>query len=437
MGTSEASGDNARALRSTLRSPEERPTMEAEGLVGLGDERRQTIQATTQLGDLPNELLDEIYQYLSIDGPPPSWAYFSKGPALNRPMKRQPLKHLSCVSRLWRYRTLPWLFNHCFLNIDFELSEASKAQEERCANIVMFTDFLFRHRLQSTVESIVLFSRQNLFARAPSRHSEAFLEETDLRLLWSQLCCIVSPAQLIIVAPPATLAHLLEKTIPMEDEWAFDIPLQAVSLKRPTSPPDALSAQKKRGLHTDPILAAHPWTHLSLMEGSALPAYHTYEYFLKETPSLLHSLSVFGPRKALLDSLASLRYTAFFPFYNHVDLLLSLARHCPRLREFRIQIAPCEAEMDVMQHQMRQLDPRDLWMEADTSYSLILHAVREMGLHGSLQEFVSEDCVWMNNLYEVEKTFAAVLIGWNRRERGIWSKGEIDAGDETSGETFS
>ncbi|KAI9837134.1 MAG: hypothetical protein M1837_003130 [Sclerophora amabilis] len=371
-----------------------------------------------RLGELPNELLDKVYAYLDVL--PPSRSNLEQDPSPTRPETAPTLKQLSCTSRLWRSKTLPWLFRYCYVNLHLESPESPQELTEAHWNILPFTRFLITAGLVTCVKSMVLHARQDFSLHEPLWQRPSQKPHARFNLgstLWPALYRVIAPEELMIVAPPATLGYLTGNTVDLADAWAFDIPFQVLSLSRSiiTIP----EVNRSDFVNDSPLLAAYPWKGMMLVEGSSIPAYHTYEYFLKTMPSVVPALRDGPQGKSLQGSLTSFRYTAVFPFYNHLDFVLTFVKACDLLYKLRIRITPCKGS-EMLECYMDYLDPNDLWMEVDTSYTLILHTVHAMGLKGTLKEFVSDDCVESEDIRHPESMFEHVLSGWRRLTPGSY-----------------
>ena len=208
------------------------------------------------------------------------------------------------------------------------------------------------------------------------------------------------------------------------DSWAFNMPLQSItfSLQPNAAHICALSSRS--------LLTALPWTSFIVNEGSSLKAYSQYEYFMKRTPSLLSALSTpgstptFNPEaSALFANLTSFSYTAIFPFYNHVDEVLKLIRQMHNLRYLSTKLCP-EPGSSVIDEETRggHIDLNDAWMEFDTSYSLVSHAVEAMGVEKKLVEFQALD-IRMEGIREnLVGMIGQRLKGWVYAGDGLWRK---------------
>jgi len=353
--------------------------------------------STSPLGLLPNELLDQILSELSIE--PPSAGKLHHPPTLELTRSRtRDLKHLAQSSSALLKVVRPWLFRHVRLGL----------QDERA-----FRSFVTKSGLDRYVDSIVVIG-----VDSPDHQADPHW--------WRSVFEYIDPIRVAVLAPPAFIGKTLGTPIMDSDSWAFDIPLQVLQLEcdRSSDTPDSASQSS--------LLSLRPWTSLSFNESSSLRAYNHYEYFQFLTPSVLgewgnRHYSV-TPRQDLsvpqsLQGLAAFSYTAVFPFYNHIRLVLDALALMPDLRYLSMQLGPEAGNTITETEQRGSMDPSDPWMELETSYSLVGHAVRH-SLH-ALQVFSTRD-------FQLEAIQAELLVilnehlgddsGWLRDGRGMWMR---------------
>lgn len=316
------------------------------------------------LESLPNELLDQIIFYLATE--PPSTARIHQVPDLQLARsQRHDLKNVSVVSTTLRELVRPRLFVHACLELNDEAA---------------FKSFIVASNLARHVTSLVV-----------TIHNVA--SEPEDQGWWRHILTYVNPARFTVVAPPTSMGHILNTRIMDGHSWAFDIPLQILQLERDTSPNDDDYVSL---VNCDSLLLARPWTSMAFNESSSLKAYHHYEYFLSRIPSVLGEWgSQLDPREPppsrlvdMVHGLRSFSYTAVFPFYNHVKLVLDVLALMPNVEEFGVKLIPDEDNRVLEQEQRGSLDPNDPWTELLTSYNLVAAAV---GKIDSLQEVRCRD----------------------------------------------
>jgi hypothetical protein len=94
------------------------------------------------------------------------------------------------------------------------------------------------------------------------------------------------------------------------------------------------------------------------------------------------------------------------------------------LRHLSFQLAP-EPQSTIFEEeqQLGTLDPNDPWMELDTSYSLISHSVRYLGVQGSLVEFRTFDFKLKALRDTLVSKMNNTLKGkWTHDGTGLWLK---------------
>lgn len=321
------------------------------------------------LESLPNELLDRIIFYLATE--PPSTARIHQVPVLQIARSHtHDLKNVSVASITLRELVRPRLFAHACLDVNDEAS---------------FKSFLVASNLARYVTSLVV-TIQNVAS------------EPDDQGWWRRILTYINPGRFTVVAPPTSIGHVLNTQIMDGHSWAFEIPLQILQLERDISPCDDEYVALE---HCDSLLQARPWTSMSFNESSSLKAYHHYEYFLSRIPSVLGEWgSQLDPREPppsrlvdMVHGLRSFSYTAVFPFYNHVKLVLDVLALMPNVEEFGVKLVPDEDNHVLEQEQRGSLDPNDPWTELLTSYNLAAAAV---GAIDSLREVRCRD---LANIY--------------------------------------
>ncbi|EEQ90933.1 hypothetical protein RJZ56_007731 [Blastomyces dermatitidis] len=358
--------------------------------------------ATSSIETLPNELLNHVLSYLS-SGPPPSAGKLRQIPAHNITSSTTiDLKNVSRTSSRFRALARPFLFTHTH----HELRD-----QER------FLDFLRRHELAPHVRS-VLVSVRSIFPGS------------EKPLWWVRLLEEVDPRHLTVIAPPYMFAHMALCRLESVHSWAFDLPLQTMQFHQP-EPAQRRAYSPKPG-PDGTLFNARPWTEILFNEGSSLRAYSNYEYYLLRVPSIMEHWGSVDPLQSkelpypvgAISRLTSFHYIAVFPFYNHTNLVLKVIRNMSNLRHLSFQLAP-QPTSTIFEDEQRAgtLDPNDPWMELDTSYSLISHSVRYLGVQGKLVEFKCFDFdleALRDNL--VSRIGSNLKGKWTYDGGGLWVK---------------
>ncbi|KAI1362586.1 hypothetical protein F5Y08DRAFT_271059 [Xylaria arbuscula] len=358
---------------------------------------------------IPTEILLQIFEYL--DTPAPSEAYLHDEPSLdlltNQPGHlRSPLKAASLVSRSWRSILLPRLFSHVLWKPDvYSLSAFT-------LNPIPLLRFLAENDLAHRVISFTLVV--DFHDPAAIDHQVApQIRTTDLEWLWDQLFSVIDPLRFTICSRPTTLAALLSCMLYLNDAWFFDIPYHILSLSRSSRQGKAKSDRTSSSLSADtrtthaissrqitpsplvtpatssvsrchatssrqpapcPLFTIRPWTSLLLNEGSSTKVYRVYEFYLRRPPSILGALlgcEEFPNNVPLFpDTIVDFSYVAIFPLASHFQILLE---HLPRIDRLFVQLQ-AKPESGILENgdEMRHIDPNDLWLERDTSYTVLM-----------------------------------------------------------------
>ncbi|KAL3300761.1 F-box domain-containing protein [Colletotrichum asianum] len=350
------------------------------------------------IDDLPNEILAQIFTYL--DRPAPSDSKLHDQPSslmLQNPFFDRDLKNVSVVTKLWRAAVLPLLFRHVIWTIDrFELPLIEETRDP--AATIDFLRFLRDNNLTNYVTTVTMFVEDALGGVATSHlassvelmetgHANKASYSEDYNWLWRTLFEHVDPVRLSIIASPRVLAQLLSRMLFLGDAWNFDMPQHILSLSRKSkkvvtskykskatasSSRDAPSPENphQKRVPCD-LFTIRPWQSLLLNEGSSTRVYKTYEYYLKRPPSMLGALlgaEEFPNDEPLIaPSIRDFSYVGIFPLSSHFN---TLVQHVPRLDRLFVQLVP---RNDILQDadEMRNIDIADLWMERNTSYSML------------------------------------------------------------------
>ncbi|KAJ5953176.1 hypothetical protein N7454_000072 [Penicillium verhagenii] len=348
---------------------------------------------------LPNELLDQIIFYLTTE--PPSLGRLNQAPDRQVAHSQyKPLKHLAQCSYHLLDLVRPRLFAHACLDLKDEPA---------------FQAFITTSDLARYVTSLVAITEN------------ASLDSNDQHW-WRRVLHYLDPSRVTVIAPPTFIGNMLNTRIMDGHSWAFDISLQILQLEHdgpslPTLPPLPELDD------CESLLLARPWTSMSFNESSSLKAYNHYEYFLSRVPSILGEWgSQLKPQEsppaqlsAMLGRLTSFSYTAIFPFYNHVKLVLDSLSLMPNLQRLSVQLAPEEQNHVLEMEQRGSLDPNDPWTELSTSYSLIGFEIRH---NQSLVEFTSRDFAFEAIRDELASELDADLghTDWAPQGNGIWRR---------------
>ncbi|KAK7972265.1 F-box domain-containing protein [Apiospora saccharicola] len=343
---------------------------------------------------LPREILSEVLEFLA--GPAPSDYRLHEQPSddLLR-SETLGLKSASQVDKLWRGHALPILFR----NVQWR-PQLSSLDGLDPAPLLRFLleNRLHRHVLTFTL--LVDFHSQDVDAARVAYQ----VCPSDLEALWDQLFAVIDPLRFTIITPPTTMAALLNRTLFIQDAWSFKIPYHILSLARSHRAPGK-EAEKSIDLLSSPLasssassgvcsaaacvfkgampappcpfLTLRPWTSILLNEGSAIPVYQTYEFFLRSPPSMLSALLGTGeyPNNAPLfpETVVDFNYIAIFPLSSHIS---HLVHALPKVDRFFVRLTPRPTNHILEDRQtLRHVDPADLWMERSTAIRHMLGEV--------------------------------------------------------------
>lgn len=340
---------------------------------------------------LPREILSEVLEFLA--GPAPSDYRLHEQPSDDL-LKNETLdlKSASQVDKLWRGHALPILFR----NVQWrpQLSSLNGLDPTPLLRFLL-GNRLHRHVLTFTL--LVDFPSQEIDATRVAYQ----ICPWNLEALWEWLFAVIDPLRFTIITPPTTMAALLNRVLFLQDAWSFKIPYHILSLARSHRAPredseralDLLSSpfgsgNASRGICSAatcvfkgampappcPFLTLRPWTSILLNEGSAIPVYQTYEFYLRSPPSMLSALLGTGeyPNNAPLfpATVVDFNYIAIFPLSSHIS---HLVQALPKVDRFFVRFTPRPSNPVLEDRQtMRHIDPGDLWMERATALRHIL-----------------------------------------------------------------
>ncbi|GKT44828.1 uncharacterized protein ColSpa_05009 [Colletotrichum spaethianum] len=348
------------------------------------------------VNDLPNEILAQIFSHL--DRPAPSDSKLHDQPSsfmLQNLFFDRDLKTTSLVCKRWRDSILPVLFRHVVWTFDrFELPLMEETGNPSSA--IDFLVFLRANNLINYVKTLTMFAEDAMGGVSSDGASSATLMETgfankasyseDYNWLWRTIFDHIDPIRLTIIASPRVLAQLLSRMLFLGDAWNFSMPQHVLSLSRKDkktittrykstttasssrAPPPESPHQKR--VPCD-LFTIRPWQALLLNEGSSTRVYKTYEFYLKRPPSILGALlgaeEFPNDEPMIAPSIRDLSYVGIFPLSSHFN---TLVQNIPRLDRLFVQLVP---RNDILQDvdEIRNVDLADLWMERNTSYSML------------------------------------------------------------------
>ena len=314
----------------------------------------------SRLLSLPQELLENIINL------------FDSSPTLNSLREEptpgmtqsdcQPLKNLSLTCRFMR----PFAFNQLFEYTKLRLTilcdenhwDPSRIHESEVNDFLAFMD---SRCLTLHIRSVVIYALE-FTCDLPEPDSIHLQGIGSPGSAVNKVLSALDPELFTVIASPIVLSSLTSCYINHEDAWAFAIPLQVFHLRQ--SP--RLERTMKPTLSAPYGLSgSRPWTHCLINEGSSIPVYQTYEYYLKTQPSILPSIT---HRSALLGrkaytTLESLEHITIYPTSNHITIIDNFIRSLPNLKRLTLSLRP-PACRDFLSDAMKRhkVDLSDVWV---------------------------------------------------------------------------
>lgn len=394
-----ARGSSTSQLSVTLEGPSVDGSLLSEmGISTSVEEPKTHFKAFSEgsaLADLPTEIFDHVLKFLGHECP--SELNWHQRPDLN--LTKSPkadLKNLSLASKSIRSLTRKRLFAHVCL--DPNQSPA-------------FLDFVYQYALAPHITSILARITE------PCR---LILHP----LWWARLLNAIPALTFTVICPPSLFMEFVATEIVMVDSWAFNMPFHTIRFRQ-----SKLAALQSTSFNDDhDLFSARPWTEFSINEGSNLKVYTEYEYYRRQTPSLMSAIldSPSPGVRVMLAKLEKFTYTAIFPFYEHVDEVLKSVRKMTNLKLLRFRLCP-DSESSVVEDEMAGTEDliiiHEAWSSFISSYNLVAYTVRFLSVYNSLQEFQIEDALLENSGAEMIESMNGIID--NRipyQGNGVWRK---------------
>jgi hypothetical protein len=267
------------------------------------------------INTFPNEILSHIFGYLDALPPSASISTLCDEPHFNITQDATaPLKAVSCVSKRWRLSVAPLLFKYSRF-ISGELNDRRTLTEQ----IQPFLNFVGVGHLNKVILSFTLIVHDRKTTNIP----EGGYQPNSFCTFWSSLFAVIDPVILLIVAPAQALGRLSSCNVSLLDEWTFDCKCHYLKLERPigksndarnnvvdatkfeANPLDGnasavaqhadditlrrlqeLRAWDDLRADSSTLFEIRNWSKLLLNEGSFIQAYATYEWWLRQPPSV-------------------------------------------------------------------------------------------------------------------------------------------------------
>ncbi|KAJ4343158.1 hypothetical protein N0V95_006731 [Ascochyta clinopodiicola] len=437
---------------------------------------------------LPNELLIQIATHLDIEAPSITKFAHEPSAELTK-SDSTPLKDLSRVSWRWRKIVVPILFEYAqialdpnpqWVPLDARLIESMQGQLSTLSNheFMLYTkmrskfksssafafdqsfdDILINlcrvqdgdeflkssptilwlpHLSKSFSGLVKLVSQYNL-----KQHIKSIVVHTDIEYglrhvstadaplsravmeIWEQLFSCFEPTRVVVAAPPATLAGLLDTQMLSSDTWAFEMKMHYMELVQNSPPRLDHTSSKCRPWNTA-LIHRRPWSALSYNEGSSIAAYSTYEYHLKQSPKILYLILMrLAKEVEACCNITSFSFTGIFPFATNVTSIIRALHRISTLRHVTFQLAPGpENNLLSQPERMGRAQSGDFWLEWTESYKVVASYLGVFDFEDGA-EFTSKDCTSKTLTKDVEEIVELLKhrgAGWKNKEDevGVW-----------------
>ncbi|KAF2627286.1 hypothetical protein BU25DRAFT_341961 [Macroventuria anomochaeta] len=289
-----------------------------------------------------------------------------------------------------------------------------------------FTDFgriVSKYQLKQHIKSIVVHTDIEYGLRHVST-ADAPLARAVAEI-WTQIFTYFEPTRVVVAAPPATLAGLLDTQMLSSDTWAFDMKMHYIELVQPSPPRLDHMSSSCRPWNTA-LLHRRPWSYVGYNEGSSITAYSTYEYHLKQSPKMLYLMLLrLAKEVETCCNITSFSFTGVFPFATNVTSIIRALHRIPTLRNVTFQLAP-GPENDLLSQpdRMGRAQSGDFWLEWTESYKVIASYLGVFDFEDGA-EFRSKDCTGETLTKDVEEIVELLKhrgAGWRSKdgEVGVW-----------------
>lgn len=393
---------------------------------------RQTSSATFE--SLPQELINHIVTFL--DSPSAVPPRIHDKPRFHITASNTiDLKNVALVDWRLRRAALPLLFRHSRILVDdvWNWSASLPASFEKLMR------FLGTHQLELHVETLVFGCGYQGDSRTLSRW-----DIETLANVWKRSLETLNIRELTIIAKPEVLGALTGCLTESDDSWVFEMDYHMLRLccspagnrDDPSVPRTTARMESNKGWAATPdedprryIFRAKPWTSMLLNEGSFIKAFRTYEYYHKVPSSILPTIlghstgieeddGVTYPHNLFPPTLREFGYVAVFPTQTHFQ---SLTTRLPPVDKLFVQLTPTD---DVLKDKMEmaKIDMRDLWMERNHCYSMIMRELYDVPPGGNFKHlgiFESGDAA-DRDAWDMAVHFTERHGGWRVERPGIF-----------------
>jgi hypothetical protein len=414
-----------------------------------GDSSAKFVESII-IGALPNEVLSYIFGYL--DTPAPSISTLREEPVFELTNAEVAnLKTVSLVSKRWRGAILPLLFKHSRFIITEPTASRLPLLEAIRPFLDFFRDNSLN---KATTSLVLLVGDKKVGNRSDyNRRSDCFeafwetifktIDPTELLIvahpeaLGALTSCSVFLSDAWCFDSPYHYLRLqrspLLNLISIEETGGVDEALKPGQIRRDGQSeiqPESSSLDSNLNNTQDPLsrpidinprilrvssqaaksssiscvsldreitpvkssalFHIRPWSSLLLNEGSFIKAYSTYEFWLRQPPSVSRicefkdgALTVLqilpdlvgesemdeSPQQALISrTIRDFSYIGIFPMVSHFS---ALTKNLPRLDNLYVQLVPKNNILNNPK-KMTQVEAGDLWLERNSCYAILM-----------------------------------------------------------------
>lgn len=361
------------------------------------------------LTDLPPELIHHTVSFLRPYETPSRYHLHEEPSKLLSSSTHQPLKKLSQTCRFLHDLCFPYIFSALKANIE---------------DISSFAAFVQSHDLVEKVESLMICSiesRTRALTDGSLKPDQVFSKPN-----WTRFFAVldtISPRSLTLVLPPAAYEYLLPYKLNLKDTWAFNIAHQVLHLDQGLDTVQPSSTARPTTIPN--IFCSRPWSHVTFNEGSSIPAYSTYEYFHKKTPSLLLPQQNWMFPIDMSARLTSFDLIGVFPF-GHTASTCAFLFSMKSLRRLRTQLAP-GVNNRIMDDPkaLGKCQREDLWSEFEWTYQALSGTISQgqlQGQFGQFEEFVALDYAILGLREMIDRCVGFESGYWEFDDQGSWRR---------------
>jgi hypothetical protein len=272
------------------------------------------------INNLPNEILSHILSFLDVSPPSAATSVLLEEPHFGITQADDaPLKAASCVTRRWRSAAIPLLFKHAQFRSREDPSRFP--QITLLEQIKPFLEFITKHNLGKAIPTFTLI----IEGICTNTASGEYIPDC-FSTFWQALFAVIEPMVLLVVAPAVSIAVLSSCNIYSLDSWTFDCECHYMRLEMPVACSKTTVSKSSEATEepTEPLVgvqdsddmsgsigsASAPtertdyrswdrpraksstlfdirnWSKFLLNEGSSVRAYATYEWWLRQPPSV-------------------------------------------------------------------------------------------------------------------------------------------------------